>query len=381
MSAAARFVAIDGLRGLIMVLMALDHAWVFLTQSARQSEYWVGPLPIYADAASALVRLVSHLCAPGFFLLLGCSVPFLVAGRSARGWSARRIDRHLVVRGLVLIGLQVVAVSPAWLLSGNASGAGSFTPGDGSSTLIYWGVLAGLGGCLALCSLLRRLPSWALALLAAGLIAGLPLLAPTLGEAARAEPYGLRILLLVGKSSSLAVKYPLAGWIGIVAIGIVAGRWMREAPALARGRIFGLGLACVALFVTLRAFGLGDPQLQPQGALAFINLTKYPPSTAFILLYGGANLVILGALMGRGGARMPRWLVTLGQAALFFYVVHLYLYGVTGRAILTATGSGLELGPALLVVWVLGVAALLWPSAWWTRFKRSRPPESPVRML
>ena len=65
----ARLFAVDALRGLLMVLMALDHANLFIAQQHSSGEYWGGPWPVHKDVLSFLVRLVTHLCAPGFFFV------------------------------------------------------------------------------------------------------------------------------------------------------------------------------------------------------------------------------------------------------------------------------------------------------------------------
>ena len=110
-----RLNALDSLRGLIILLMALDHASLFVAEQ-HWSEYWGLPLPNYGDALSLLTRVVSHLCAPGFFALMGAGMTLFAMTRRDRGWSEGRIAKHFATRGAVLIVVDFVLVLPAFAL-------------------------------------------------------------------------------------------------------------------------------------------------------------------------------------------------------------------------------------------------------------------------
>ena len=139
-----RYLALDGLRGLIVVLMALDHANYFVAQHHSTGEHWGGAFPAYGDAADFLTRLVTHPAAPGFSFLMGAGMALFAASRRSRGWSERAIVTHFLIRGLVLIGLQLTIVNLAW-----KSGPPAFPD-------IYQGVLIALGGGMILASALLR---------------------------------------------------------------------------------------------------------------------------------------------------------------------------------------------------------------------------------
>ncbi|MBN1438049.1 MAG: DUF1624 domain-containing protein [Anaerolineales bacterium] len=151
-----RIRALDSRRGLMMILMALDHALFFIAK-IHPLEYWGAPLPEYPDGVSFFVRLLSHLCAPGFFFLMGAGMAMFAESRRRQRWSGVRIARHLVLRGLLLIFLQLFVVNPAWFLETLGPTAILGNVGDGAAW-INLEVLFGLGGCLLILPLALRVP-------------------------------------------------------------------------------------------------------------------------------------------------------------------------------------------------------------------------------
>ena len=114
MDKAPRLFAVDALRGLIMVLMALDHANHFVAHKHPPSEIWDGVFPVYYDPLAFVTRLVTHLAAPGFFLLMGLGMALFARSRREKGWSRWAVVRHFWTRGLVLILVQLLIVDRAW---------------------------------------------------------------------------------------------------------------------------------------------------------------------------------------------------------------------------------------------------------------------------
>ncbi|MEJ2353685.1 MAG: hypothetical protein P8Y03_28225 [Anaerolineales bacterium] len=112
-----RLFAPDALRGLIIVLMALDHANIFIAHKHSSGEYWGGAFPVYNDALAFLTRFVTHFCAPGFFLLMGAGMALFAHSRQERGWTRAEIIRHFLIRGGALILLQLLVVNRAWELT------------------------------------------------------------------------------------------------------------------------------------------------------------------------------------------------------------------------------------------------------------------------
>ena len=139
---AERIDALDAHRGFIMVLMAIDHASYFIAR-VHSAEFWGTALPVYSSALWFWTRWVTHLCAPGFFFLMGIGITLLAGARRRAGWEEGRITRFLISRGLLLIFLQLFVEDPAWMLgdlsvrSGVLVIQGGRVPGGGTEGIIY----------------------------------------------------------------------------------------------------------------------------------------------------------------------------------------------------------------------------------------------------
>ncbi len=363
---AARLEPLDALRGLIMIVMALDHANFFIARAHSSGEFWDEPLPRYADALTFLTRFVTHLSAPGFFFLMGAGVVLFAGSRRRLGWSEGAITRHFAVRGALLIALQVLIEDPAWQL------------GEPFSLLpIYLGVLYGLGAAMIAGALLRGLPAAALAGLGLLALLGTELLLPAYDAV---SPL-LALLLAPGLSEPIVVYYSLLPWLGLTAFGMVFGRWLMHDPKQAYRRALAIGAAFIVLFLVVRGAG-GVGNIRPAGGpgwIAFLNIVKYPPSIAFVLLTLGADLLLLGLLAG-AGAGLGRWgrpALVFGRSPLFFYLAHLYLYGTIGL-IVGPHGIGIA---RMYPFWLVGLLILYPLCRLYGKFKHSRPVDSLWRFL
>jgi uncharacterized membrane protein len=351
---ASRVFALDALRGVAILLMALDHANLFVAQKHPPSEIWDGVFPIYYDPLAFLTRLVTHLAPTAFFFLMGVGMLLFARSRQQRGWSRWAVRRHFWIRGAVLMALQLLIVNRAWELSPTGWGL-----------QVYIGVLFALGGTMILASLFLWLRPVLLAILALGLFVGLEFTHPGLGmwDAVSQDPIWV-IFLRPGGTESFWSYYPMLPWLELVVFGLLFGHWVVDDPRQAFSRAWKLGLGCLAAFALVRAFdGFGNvrPRLGDSW-IDLLNPVKYPPSMAFTLLTMGANLLLLWAFSRAGDVvqRALRPLVVLGQSPLLFYLLHLFLYAGLGR-LLASEGSSI---PAMLPVWVLGVLLLL-PLCWW----------------
>ncbi len=141
-----RLLPLDLLRGLLIILMALDHANYHIAQQHSPGEYWGGYYPLYPNPLHFLTRFVTHFSAPGFFFLLGVGMVLFSSSRRKKGWREIEIGGHFLLRGLVLIALQgFLNYSQAW------------SAGGSSAPVLYVGVLAALGFGMILCIPLLRL--------------------------------------------------------------------------------------------------------------------------------------------------------------------------------------------------------------------------------
>jgi len=379
-----RLDVLDALRGLIMVLMALDHASMFVAYQ-HFSEYWGVALPDYGDVFSMFTRVISHLCAPGFFFLMGVGMHFFHVSRSERGMTNAAIRRHFFVRGTLLIAIDIFIVTPTWVLGTLEKFlAGELLigaiPGAGGDVMFVTGVLAALGAGMVLAAFLVRMSAVATLGLAIALVVFSQWIVP---DATRvAEPLGwfMRIFLVAGQEGAVVVNYPVLPWFAGCLFGIAYGHAVRSRPELTLRASLPVGALALMAFGLLRGsggFGTHHP-VPAEGLVAFFSVTKYPPSIAYWLFSLGANGVFLALLVAarRVLERPVGFLEVFGRVPLFFYVVHLYLYAFLGQAL---PGQTTLLG--MYPVWGAGLAILYPLCRRYDAFKRRKPEDSIWRMF
>lgn len=369
-----RLPAVDALRGLIMVLMALDHASLLLAH-VHPFEMWNQPLPAYGSASWFFTRWLTHLCAPGFFLLMGAGMALLAAARSEAGWDAARVRRFFLLRGAVLVLISYAfEVMPMVLTAPAGMEAMTMSP-------VVLGVLVTLGLSMMLAGAMTGLKArWWFAIGAAAVLAPNVLL-PWLGVARAQHPLAL-ILLSPGQSSFVTSGYPAVPWFGICALGVGFGHLLRRDSERTLRAALPAGLALIGVFAVLRAGGgFGNLRLaEGTGWMAWLTVVKYPPSLAFTSLMVGLDLVLLWLLhrLGDSIGRLGRVLLVYGQAPLFFYIAHFYLFGTAGMTVFQKQPAPQRL---LYPLWLAGCAALYYPCLKFRDFKQRQPAGSLWRML
>ncbi|MFL5305020.1 MAG: DUF1624 domain-containing protein [Polyangia bacterium] len=355
--AASRLPALDWMRGLVMVLMAIDHssdafnAGRLFTDSARI--FHAGSaLP----AGQFLTRWITHICAPTFLFLAGTSLAFTVSRQVAAGDRPRDIDRYVLVRGLV------IALFELWI---------SFTV-IGHGRLVLQ-VLYGIGTSYMLMAPLRRLPDRVVPIVALGFIAASELLVRWATSAQVADTWPVALLLTGGFRGRVIVAYPTLHWLAILLLGWSWGRRLVTTPAsreTAARDATRAGLVGLAIFVVLRAAnGYGNMLLlrESSALVQWLHVSKYPPSITYDALELGLMALILAALFRlaeRRRAISPNSvLMVLGQTPMFFYLLHFPL--LVGGSRLMGVNEKLGLGATYLGA---GAAvALLYPVCRWYR--------------
>jgi uncharacterized membrane protein len=363
-----------------MVLMAIDHAAYFVAQR-HPAEYWGLPLPHCDSTLAFLTRFVTHICAPGFFFLLGAGMVLFSESRRGLGWPEGRIARFFALRGGLLILLQLNVENPAWLLGPSDLALG---PGGGGDVWLHFGVLYALGAAMIVGIPLLRLATAGLTAVSVAALLLTQFLIPSPDHVAVQYAPLLRLLLIPGHSGIWSVMYPLVPWLGFAGLGMVFGRELAHRPPRAFAWTLAGGVVCLLSFVALRAAGGFGNFHAPAGSswIDFLNLTKYPPSLVFALLTLGLNLLLL-RLFWALGPRLATWgapLLTFGRTALFFYLIHLYLYAVAGKivGVWQPEGAGFAL---MYAVWALGLMALYPLCRAYGRFKQTKAPDSLWRLL
>ena len=365
---ASRLFPVDALRGLIIAFMALDHANHFIAQKHSPGEYWGGAFPVYYDPLAFLTRLVTHPVAPGFSFLVGIGMALFAHSRRERGWSRWAIARHFLIRGLVLIALQLLVVNLAWALSPTGWGID-----------FYFGVLVALGSGMILGSLLLWLKPRHLLVLALALLVGAELLTPNPARWGPNFSLPVSVLFVPAGQNGWWVNYPVLQWVELVVFGLVFGHWLADDPRKAFRRAIAFGGAFLLAFVVIRfldGFGNIRPRMGSSW-IDFLNPVKYPPSIAFTTLTTGINLLVLGGMAQiRGwGQRLLGPLVVYGREPLFFYLAHILLYAGMGH-LLTPNGTSI---PLMYPFWLLGLLILFPLCLWYGGFKRRQPLRSAWR--
>jgi uncharacterized membrane protein len=374
-STARRLTSIDTLRGIVMILMALDHTRDFFGIPG------ISPTNLAQTTAPLFfTRWVTHICAPSFFLLTGTGA-YLALGRR----SLPQLSRFLLTRGVWLIVLELTVIRCLGLQF-NA---------DYHVTMLV--VIWALGWAMIVLAALCRLPPAAILAVGVALIAG-----HNLFDGVRSA-HPLWVLLhspgfVVNRPGFVVfAAYPLVPWVGVTAVGFVLGRIYAWNPERRRAFLLRCGLALVAAFFVLRASNVyGDPSPWVRGPspvmtlVSFFNVTKYPPSLLFLMMTLGPALLILRALDSRDPGVLRPALI-FGRVPLFYFVLHLPLIHLLAVILCYVQngaihwmfespdlgaypftpppGWGLPL-PWIYLVWVAVVVTLYPVCAWFAGVKR-----------
>jgi uncharacterized membrane protein len=311
-----RVESVDVVRGIIMIIMALDHVRDFFGSLA------VNPTDLATTTAPLFfTRWITHICAPVFFLLTGTGA-YLGLRRRTRG----ELSRFLLTRGLWLIVLEIVVVR--FVMQFNF---------DYRVTVLT--VLWALGWSMVALSALVYLPTRTVTAIGVVMIATHNLFDPI--TAASLGPLGplwsilhAPGIILSGPDHVVFEAYPLVPWIGVAAVGYGLGMIYDWDAERRRALLVRLGIGLAAAFVIVRTMNVyGDPvpwsaQQSPLvTALSFLNTTKYPPSLLFLLMTLGPAFLLLRWV----DARTPAFLRpahVIGRVPLFYFIVHFFVIHV-----------------------------------------------------
>jgi len=367
----SRIESIDILRGLAMVIMALDHVRDYF----HYGSFFINPTDL--DTTTPFLfftRFITHNCAPAFIFLAGTSA-FLYGSKKSKP----ELSKFLLTRGIWLVFLEIVVNSFIWTF-------------DVTYSIIILQVIWAIGLSMIALSFIIYLPKKGLLILGFVLIAGHNLLDSIVMEGNSLKSIIWYILhqrtkIEVGSNQIISFVYPILPWIGLMILGYCFGTLYQRGfdPRLRKKWLLGFGFGAIALFYILRGInGYGD--LVPWSVqkntsytiLSFFNVTKYPPSLVYLLITIGPAMLFLYVIEPVKN-KLTDFFLVFGRVPLFYYFLHMiviHLLAIIGimvyggkwyDMILTADAFKeqklIDYGYSLFVVYLIwiGVVILLFP--------------------
>lgn len=365
-----RMLAIDALRGLVMLFMLVDHVRETFFLHVQVGD----PMdPVNTPPELFFTRISSMVCAPVFVFLTGLS-----AWLYGQSHSRREVSTFLLKRGLFLVFLELTLVNFAW----NAT----FVP-----PTLWLQVIWAIGLSMIVLSALIHMPRAALAVLGLVIVAGHNLLdGITLTvDSPYFEIWSIlhqRAFLEITEHTRARTTYPILPWIGLIALGYCAGPWFaREAdPAQRTRRLLMAGIGLLVGFALIRYLNVyGDkPWSHMENGvrtfMSFMSLTKYPPSLMFLMPTIGVGFLLLAWFQQLEGRPVLKVLSLYGGAPMFFYVLHLLL--LKALYLIAVQTWGLNQGDyygfdSLAGIWLWAAmlsVALYFPTRWFAQLKQRR---------
>ncbi|MGA8025544.1 MAG: heparan-alpha-glucosaminide N-acetyltransferase domain-containing protein [Bryobacteraceae bacterium] len=300
----SRIQSIDVARGLVMILMAVDHVRVYSGIPAGG-----------ATAGIFFTRWVTHFCAPGFAFLAGTSA-FLYGRRLA---SKRGLARYLATRGILLVALELTFLRFAWTFNLDYT------------HFVLAGVIWMLGWCMVLLGGLVSLPTKAAGAIGLGIIffqqifSVLPRALPEPARNSIGWIWEFIYPAALKRPEGITILYVLVPWVGVMAAGYAFGAIMTREPEERRQLCLKIGLAATFIFLTVGCLVLFlDPTQGDTRPFLFrlLDQKKYPASQLYLLMTLGPTIAFLGV-----AERARGWLVeisaTFGRVPMFYYLLHI----------------------------------------------------------
>lgn len=323
-----RIESIDLLKGLVMIIMVLDHVRMYFHYSA----YEFDPAdPTKSTLAIFFTRWVTHFCAPAFSFLAGISA-YIVGKRKSKQYLAN----FLLKRGIWLIFIELTVVGFAWYFDIQFRTIG---------LLVIWS----LGISMIILAALIYLSRFQILIFSLLLICCHNMMDSVhfQGSVLWAVLHEQQFYKL-SENTHILIGYPIVPWVGVMSLGYYLGSlYEKSYDSSKRKKILNIvGAIAVIAFIVLRLTNLyGDPkqfQCYPtlaQNLISFLNPSKYPPSLMYLLMTLGMIFLFLANTEKHKG-RLARYISTFGRTPFFFYIVHLYLIHATAMFFAQFSGFG-----------------------------------------
>ncbi|MEP6611120.1 MAG: heparan-alpha-glucosaminide N-acetyltransferase domain-containing protein [Mucilaginibacter sp.] len=376
-----RIQSIDIVRGLIMLIMTLDHT--------RDFFHFQGPQYNPTNMATTTVllfftRWITHYCAPVFVFLSGVSA--CLAGQRR---TKSELSMFLIKRGLWLMLMDVVVITFMFTLN----------PGFNAIVLeVLWAI----GFSMVILGLLVRAPLVVIGVIGGIIFFGHNLL--DLGIVQQPKPgVGSNLLTIfftapgviqLGSTHMVLDAYAVIPWTGVMMLGYVFGSLYKKDADVQRRKktLLVTGLCSIAFFILLRYINhYGDPA--PWGPqrnvahtlLSFLNTTKYPPSLLFLCMTLGPALILLSVIEGIQN-KLTAFCMVYGNVPFFYFLAHLYLLRAINLILIFASGiSTKDSGSPFMfqppkfgyplwtvyLIWAGVIGILYFPCRWFARYKKS----------
>lgn len=378
-----RFASIDILRGLVMIIMALDHTRDFFHISALSAD----PLnPATTSVPLFFTRWITHYCAPVFVFLSGLS-----ANIASRKKIPATASAFLIKRGIWLILIELVVVSFGL----------TFNP---FYNFIVLQVIWVIGWSMILLGIFLRvapkliLPLGLILFFGHNIFDFISTPAPGFGTALlQIFMTASGTVIPLDQSHFVGVFYAILPWTAVMFLGYSLGRIFSEDYSAARRQTLLLqgGGALIVLFFLIRAINVyGDPSRWQhfsaswQTILSFLNTTKYPPSLLYCCMTIGPGMMLL-ALLENSGNTITRFFEVYGKVPFFYYILHFYILHFLVIIVFFATGHDVSQAadpnsiflfrpvdfgfslPVVYLIWIAVVLSLYFPCRWFGRYKKN----------
>jgi uncharacterized membrane protein len=322
-----RIQSIDLLKGLVMVIMALDHIRDYFHYPA----FFFDPAdPTRSTLPIFFTRFITHFCAPVFCFLAGTSA-FMVGRRK----STNELSSFLLKRGLWLVFIEMTIVNFAWYFDIYFRSPG---------LLVIWS----LGISMIVLAALVHLPRKAILVFSLLLILGHNLLDNV--HFPGSVPWAILhefTFFRISDSVHFVVGYPIIPWIAVMALGYYFGAVYDRSYEGNRQKLFNIiGVCSLAAFVILRFTNVyGDPGMfkdygsVSKDIISFFNPAKYPPSLDYLLMTLGVAMIFLANSEKLKGKAVD-FFSTFGRVPFFYYIIHLYIIHIMAMVFAQLTGYG-----------------------------------------
>ena len=384
-----RIDSIDLLRGLVMIIMALDHTRDFFHKGGMTSD----PLDLATTTPFLyFTRWITHFCAPVFTFLAGTGAWF----QSLRK-SKKQLSWFLLSRGFWLVLVEILVINFAF----------SFDP---HYRLIGLQTIWSIGFSMMLLGVIIWLPFPIILILGSLIVLGHNSLDfYEAGNMGGSYPFLYSLMHHFGFYSlwdghSLLVLYPFLPWTGLMIMGYCFGKLFTVYEGLKRKKILTwLGVGIILFFIALRLtnyvgsrFHYGDPFLWSTQKnslytfLSFMNLQKYPPSLLYMCATIGPAILFV-AWFGEIKSKFSKIITVYGRVPFLYYVLHFFLIHAVAAVFYLSRGHSFAEGvkpqtgflpnfmspqegvslAAVYLIWILIVASLYPVCKWFSDYKQS----------